>query len=102
MKNFGNLKMIFFAYLPRAKEKHSTHDSLPRAMLSAQKNYLFKIILENSKQTRKFSKTQYVTTDDVYYYKRVLVLKVNFEFPLDYSKPIDISLNSLKTLRACF
>jgi hypothetical protein len=39
--------------------------SLPRAMLSAQK-YLFKIILENSKQTRKISKTQYVTTDDVY------------------------------------
>jgi hypothetical protein len=65
-------------------------------MLSAQKNYLFKIILETSKPTRKFSKTQYVTTDDVYYYKRVLVLKVNFEFPLDYSKPIDISLNSLK------
>jgi hypothetical protein len=40
--------------------------SLLRAMLSAQK-YLLKIILKNSKQQRKFSKMQYVTTDDVYY-----------------------------------
>jgi hypothetical protein len=52
--------------------------------------------LENSKQPRNFPEIYYVTTDDVYYYKSVLVLKVNFEFPLDYSKPIDISLNSLK------
>jgi hypothetical protein len=33
-------------------------------------------------------------------YKNVLVLKVDFEFPLD-SKPSDISLNSLKLLVRC-
>jgi hypothetical protein len=33
-------------------------------------------------------------------YKNVLVLKINFEFPLD-SKPSDISLNSLKLLVRC-
>jgi hypothetical protein len=31
-------------------------------------------------------------------YKNILVLKVNFEFPLLDSKPSDISLNSLKLL----
>jgi hypothetical protein len=34
-------------------------------------------------------------------YKNILVLKVNFDFPLDYSKPIDISLNSLKLSVRC-
>jgi hypothetical protein len=62
---------------------------------------LFTKKIENSKQPRKFSKIYYVTTNDVYYYKNVLVLKVNFEFPLDYSKPIDISLNSLKLSVRC-
>jgi hypothetical protein len=33
-------------------------------------------------------------------YKNILVLKVNFEFPLD-SKPSDISLNSLKLPVRC-
>jgi hypothetical protein len=47
--------------------KLSVHPSLPRPILSAQKNYLLKENLENSKQPQKFSKIQYVTTDDVYY-----------------------------------
>jgi hypothetical protein len=89
-------KNDFFSYLLRAIVKHSVQSSLPRRLLSAQKIYLFKTKLENSKQPRNFPKIHYVTTDDVYYYKRVLVLKVNFEFPLDYSKSIDISLNTLK------
>jgi hypothetical protein len=37
-------KNDFFSYLPRAKAKHSAQDSLPRGLLSAQKNYLFKKI----------------------------------------------------------